>query len=107
LRPPRSLMAAIETEAVDRAAKDSSLWQKYALEIDRESAREKLGARMAAAAEAAAQPEPEPSAREAPAPKPAKKKDDNAVLGYLKSREGRSMINTVARGVFGLLKKRR
>ena len=34
-------------------------------------------------------------------------KDDNVVVGYLKSREGRSMMNTVARGVFGLLKKRR
>jgi uncharacterized protein len=108
MRPPRSLMAAIETEAVDRAAKDSSLWSKYAEEIDRESAREKLGARMAAAAEATGGPESEP-AREAPAPKPAKqkKKDDNVVLGYLKSREGRSMMNTVARGVFGLLRKRR
>jgi DNA helicase HerA-like ATPase len=108
LRPPLSLMAAIETEALDRAARDSSLWSKYAAEIDRESAREKLGARMAAAAEVAAEPEPEVE-REAPAPKPAKKskKDDNAVLGYLKSREGRSMMNTVARGVFGLLRKRR
>ena len=108
LRPPLSLMAAIETEAIDRAAKDSSLWSKYATEIDRESAREKLGARMAAAAEAAAEPDPE--ARAEPAPKPAKKakKDEgNAVLGYLKSREGRSMMNTVARGVFGLLRKRR
>ncbi|HJV08165.1 MAG TPA: helicase HerA-like domain-containing protein [Acidimicrobiales bacterium] len=107
LRPPRSLMAAIEPEAVDRAAKDSSLWSKYAEEVDRESAREKLAARMDAAAEAAAEPQPEP---QAPAPKPekkSKKKDDNVVLGYLKSREGRSMINTVTRGVFGLLKKRR
>jgi hypothetical protein len=69
--------------------------------------REKLGARMAAAAEAAAEPEPEE--RQAPAAKPARKakKDDNVVLGYLKSREGRSMVNTVARGVFGLLRKRR
>ena len=108
LRPPLSLMAAIEAEALDRAARDSSLWSKYATEIDRESAREKLGARMAAAAEAAAEPEAEVE-REAPASKPAKKskKDDNAVLGYLKSREGRSMMNTVARGVFGLLRKRR
>jgi uncharacterized protein len=108
LRPPRSLMAAIETDAIDRGAKDSSLWSKYSQEVDRESAREKLGARMASAADAAAEPEHEPE-REAPTPKPAKKskKDDNAVLGYLKSREGRSMMNTVARGVFGLLKKRR
>ncbi len=100
----RSIMAAVETEAVDRAAHDSSLWSKYAEEIDRESAREKLGARMAQAAEAAEQPE-----RDAPAPRAERKKksDDNAVLGYLKSREGRSMMSTVARGVFGLLRKRR
>ncbi len=110
LRPPRSLMAAIDTEAIDRGARDSSLWSKYATEIDRESAREKLGARMAAAAEAAAAEEQaEEERREATASKPAKKskKDDNVVLGYLKSREGRSMINTVTRGVFGLLRKRR
>ena len=29
------------------------------------------------------------------------------VVDYLKSREGRSMVNTVLRGVFGLLKKKR
>ena len=106
LRPPQSLMAAVETEAIDRAAHDSSLWSKYAEEIDRESAREKLGARIAQSADEA------DAAAEAPraprAPKATKKKsDDNAVLGYLKSREGRSMVNTVARGVFGLLRKRR
>ncbi len=114
LRPPRSLMAAIETEAIDRAAHDSSLWSKYAEEIDRESAREKLGARMAETAAAeeqeAAEATIEKERKEAPpAPRASRKKkdDDNAVLGYLKSREGRSMFNTVARGVFGLLKKRR
>ena len=111
LRPPLSLMAAVETEAVDRAARDSSLWPKYAEEIDRESAREKLGARMAQAAEAATA-EKEAAAVERPEAPPARrerkrKNDDNAVLGYLKSREGRSMVNTVARGVFGLLRKRR
>jgi hypothetical protein len=110
LRPPRSLMAAVETDAVDRAARDSSLWSKYAEEIDRESAREKLGARMAAAADAAAEADAAGARDDRPAPKASaknSKKDDNAVLGYLKSREGRSMMNTVARGVFGLLRKRR
>jgi DNA helicase HerA-like ATPase len=106
LRPPRSLMAAVEAESIDRAAHDSSLWSKYAEEIDRESAREKLGARMAAAESAAVAPPPE---SDAPRASPGKKEKDgeNAVLGYLKSREGRSMVNTVARGVFGLLRKRR
>jgi len=106
LRPPRSLMAAIETEAIDRAAHDSSLWPKYAEEIDRESAREKLGARMAEAAQAQEQHAPA-QPKEPVATQHKKQGDDNAVLGYLKSREGRSMVNTVARGVFGLLRKRR
>jgi DNA helicase HerA-like ATPase len=123
MRPPRSLMAAIGDDAVDAAAKASELWPKYATEIDRESAREKLGARLAEAAatqaeEAAAETDEGGGRAEAPAPKPKSqpksqpksrgrsKDDDNAVVGYLKSREGRSMINTVARGVFGLLRKR-
>jgi hypothetical protein len=38
------------------------------------------------------------------APKPAKD-DDGIVETVLKSREGRSMINTVLRGVFGILEK--
>ena len=105
LRPPASLMAAIEPEAVDRAARDSALWAKYAHEIDRESAREKLAARLAEAST------PDVHAEEpAPPPKQPKGKGkgkDNPVVGYLKSREGRSMINTVARGLFGLLRKRR
>jgi uncharacterized protein len=110
LRPPRSLMAAIGPDAIERAARDSSLWSTYAEEVDRESARELLGARMAEAAAAAAQADAEKQQRKeapAPAPRASRKKDDNAVLGYLKSREGRSMINTVARGVFGLLRKRK
>jgi hypothetical protein len=39
-------------------------------------------------------------------PKGSGKKHDNPIGGYLKSREGRSLINTVVRGVFGLLRKR-
>jgi DNA helicase HerA-like ATPase len=113
--PPRSLMAAAEIEAIDRAAKDSALWGKYAHEIDRESAREKLAGRLAESAAAAGTAAPAASAHETaqtpppppPQPKGKGRKDDSPVIGYLKSREGRSMINTVARGVFGLLRKRR
>ena len=106
LRPPTSLMAAIPTEAVDVAAKASTLWARYAEEVDRESARERLDAKVAAATP------PEPESKR-PAPEPAQRrrqrpgKDENAVVDYLKSREGRSMVNTVVRGVFGMLKKRR
>ena len=110
LRPPSSLMAAVGEEAVEEAAKASPLWSTYAEEVDRESAREKLAGRLAesAAAEAASEEKAEEERRAPPKqPKGKGKRGDNAVVGYLKSREGRQMINRVARGVFGLLRKRR
>ncbi|HVM09633.1 MAG TPA: helicase HerA-like domain-containing protein [Acidimicrobiales bacterium] len=114
LRPPSSLMAAIGDEAIDSAARSSVLWSKYAEEVDRESAREKLARRLAEAAAAeAASDEAAEEIRRTPPRQPKgrgrgrSKDDENAVVGYLKSREGRQMMNTVARGVFGLLKKRR
>ena len=100
--PPVSLMAALDATEVDRLAHDSSLWATYSQEIDRDSARERLASKMA----------PAPTAPEQPATPKAtpkakgKKDDDNVVVDYLKSREGRSMVNTVVRGVFGMLKKR-
>ena len=103
MRPPQSLMAAIDTADVDRLARDSSIWATYAEEVDRDSARERLAAKMAVEV-----PKPEPEAKRAPAePKAKSKKDESAVIKYVKSREGRQMINTVARGIFGMLKKRR
>ncbi|MGH9154377.1 MAG: helicase HerA-like domain-containing protein, partial [Acidimicrobiales bacterium] len=107
LRPPTSLMAALGADEVDRLARASTLWPTYAEEVDRESARERLAAKTAAGAAGAAPADrPEEPAKPRPQPK-GTKKDENAVIAYVKSREGRSMLNTVARGVFGLLKKRR
>ncbi len=114
LRPPTSLMDTIGPEEIGAAAVADPLFATYAEEVDRESAREKLGRRLAEAAETdegpsasdrAADPKGEPGTRR-PRQQP-RAREDNAVLGYLKSREGRAMVNTVARGVFGLLKKRR
>lgn len=34
-----------------------------------------------------------------------KQEEDGAISGYLKSREGRTMMNRVVRGVFDMLKK--
>ena len=116
LNPPTSLMAAIPDESIDAAAKASGLWARYAEEVDRESARERLEAKVAAATESApaeAKAEPESERRGMPRSEPKQseqrgmRKDDNAVVDYLKSREGRTMMNTVVRGVFGMLKKRR
>ena len=117
LLPPSSSMAAVETAAIDARAKESILWSKYAQEVDRESARELLAKKMGAETEQAnapaapvpeaqrPQPAPKKPTAKKPAPK-AKSKKDNAVVDYVKSREGRQMITNVARGVFDLLKKR-
>ena len=120
LRPPQSAMAAIDAAEVDRLAREAPIWATYAEEIDRESARELLAARMAATAPATGgRPAPrpqrraEPKAPRTPAPRrepkaPERRHDDgNVVTDYLRSREGRSMVNTVVRGVFGLLRKQR
>src|SRR5262249_11962894 len=107
LCPPQSLMGAVDAGAMDATAKASALWPKYAEEIDRESAREKLAGRLAEAQAAQAEvPREAPAPEKPPQPKGKGKKDDNPVVGYLKSRQGQSMINTVARGVFGLLRRR-
>jgi hypothetical protein len=124
LSPPASRMAALDTATIDASAQASPNWAKYGTEVDRESAREILAGRMGQASggpapEAPAKPEglPMPSVpdeavdtgagpRRQKASRSAEPEDDDGVvIGYLKSREGRSMMNRVARGVFDLLKK--
>jgi uncharacterized protein len=121
--PPVSMMAAVPVDQVDAAAKAAPQWPTYAEEIDRESAREILAAKLAASAEAAEQeaadgggagggekaaaPKGRTTASKPAQPKGSGKKDDNPIGKYLGSREGRSLINTVVRGVLGLLKKRK
>jgi DNA helicase HerA-like ATPase len=114
LRPPTSLMAAMPTAEIDAAAKNSPHWSTYAEEIDRESAREILNAKVAAAVEDELRKPaevPGPLPEEGPAPRRRRRKEPessgSAVVDFLKTREGRSLVNTVTRGVFGLLKKRR
>jgi hypothetical protein len=121
LAPPTSRIGDPGRERVDAAAKASTLWSKYATEENRESAEEKLKAKLATATEAAAKEEGDPGVKEPGdggvkvekpagrakakrAPKP-QKDEPGVVETVLKSREGRSMINTVLRGVFGILKK--
>jgi len=129
MQPPTSLMAAVPADEVDAAAHADPLWPQYAEEIDRESAREKLTAKLAAATEATAAdaepaaPAPGAAARPAKAAKAAKKRpgarkgarkgkarakrDDGGgspVVDFLKSREGRSAASSVTRGAMGVLK---
>ena len=65
LRPPPSLMAAIDPAEVDRLAKERPRWATYAEEVDRESARERLAARLAAASA----PAPDAPADRTPTPR--------------------------------------
>ena len=111
IAPPRSLMAAIGPEAVTAAAQADPLWARYGTELDRESAREKLAARLAQATAPASEPEPAPEP--APEPTPRRRRraaddggDTNPVLDYLTSREGKTMVKKVTRGVLGMLRKR-
>jgi DNA helicase HerA-like ATPase len=62
LRAPRSLMGAVDAAAMDRAVAASPLFGKYGQPVDRDSAYERLAARLAA---------PPPPAAPAPAPAPA------------------------------------
>jgi uncharacterized protein len=114
---PSSLMAAIDSAEIDAFAKAAPVWSTYADEIDRDSAHEMLARKMSVEPPPPSAPSGEAKGRGGDRPRSSssgsggsrKRKDDdgNAVSDYLKSREGRSMLNTVVRGVFGLLKKRR
>ena len=120
LQPPSSLMAAVPVETMDSVAKASPLWNEYAQEIDPESAREKLTAKLAASTSDTPAPAKAKGAAKGPAKKAggakkaagrkgkAKAKapadDGNVVTDFLKSREGRATVNNVVRGTMGVLK---
>ena len=114
LRAPESLMGAAEPAAMDAAVKGSPLFAKYAEAIDRESAREKLTAKVEAGAakadaETAAQgsggpPQAEPAPKAPRAPK-APKKEPSVVESVVKSTAFRQAMNTAAREIVrGLFK---
>jgi DNA helicase HerA-like ATPase len=121
MRAPRSLMAQIDATAQRQAVTDSALQAKYGTSIDRESAYEKLTAKLAAphGEPAGAQRTPkQPGARKAakkspaprPAPAPAK---DSALQSILKNPQfqrfaksaGTALAKQIERGVFGTRKR--
>ncbi|MDT4959337.1 MAG: double-strand break repair helicase HerA and related ATPase, partial [Pseudonocardiales bacterium] len=120
MRAPRSLMAQIDATAQQQAITGSPLQAKYGQGIDRESAYEKLAARLATppAAQAPAAPPQTPQAPPAPKPpaehKPAPHKDKpSAVESVLKSSAFKSFARSAAtvlgreitRGIFGTRKR--
>ncbi|MFC4951145.1 helicase HerA-like domain-containing protein [Pseudonocardia sp. GCM10023141] len=104
MRAPRSLMAAIGEEAVTAAAHASPLFGKYGETVDRESAYEKLTAKMAAP--------PAPAPADAPAPPPPARREKEqpgmiaevlgspAVKSFLRSAAS-SLGREITRGLFG------
>lgn len=106
MRAPRSLMAAIGEQAVTEAAKASPLYGKYGVTIDRESAYEKLTAKIAEAA-------PPPAPEAAPAPEPERRREEREEPGMvtqiLNSPAAKSFMRSMAtqlgreitRGLFG------
>jgi DNA helicase HerA-like ATPase len=103
LRAPESLMGAADPAAMEQAVKASPLYATYAEPVDRESAREKLAARMdqAAAEDASAQPAPEPPApseRHLPAPaRPKSQKSQKPQKSVLEEVVGSTAFKQVAR----------
>ncbi|MET9001908.1 helicase HerA-like domain-containing protein [Amycolatopsis sp. NPDC004169] len=104
LRAPRSKMGSIGDEAVAAAVSSSDLHAKYAETIDRESAYEKLAAKVAAAPA----PSPSPSPEAAPEPPPAKEEPgfiesamkNPAVKSFMRSAAS-ALGREITRGLFG------
>ena len=112
LRPPRSLMAQIDPAAQQQAVAASTLQAKYGQTVDRDSAYERLQAKLA--------PPPPPPAESQPpaAPAPSKRKEAEAggvVGGILASSAFKSFARSagtalgreITRDLFGTSKKRR
>jgi DNA helicase HerA-like ATPase len=110
MRAPRSLMAAIGPDAVTESAKASPLYGKYGETVDRESAYEKLTAKIAQPAPAPADAPPPP-----PAPEPERRREEPSVVAeVLGSPVVKSFLRSAAsalgreitRGLFGTRRRR-
>ena len=116
LRAPESRMAPADAAEVTATVEASTLSAKYGQSIDRESAYEKLAAKVV-------QPPPAPAEAPPPAPAPRQQKTgtggggsaaESAVSGILKSSAFRSMARSagsalgreIVRGIFGTAKRR-
>ena len=96
LRAPESLMAPADPAAMDAAVASSPLHAKYARSVDRESAHEKLAARLeAGAAKAKAERYPKQTTRKAPAPQ-----ERDVVKDIINSPVAKDLMRTAAREIF-------
>jgi hypothetical protein len=128
LCPPGSLMDTIGEEAMAAAARADPLSATYGRTAERRTASDVLAARRPGTAPPEDEPvdvadvadedlAPSPGRRRSttrrarrraePPPRRSGRDDESPIVRYAKSREGRAMANTVVRGVFSFLKKRR
>jgi uncharacterized protein len=114
LRAPASLMAPSAPEVVQQAIDRSPLTPKYATELDRESAYEKLATKLAGPARA---PEQRPQTAPAPQqpsikPEPPRKSVVEKVLSSPAFRSmarsaGTALVREITRSIFGTARRRR
>jgi DNA helicase HerA-like ATPase len=116
LRAPRSLMGALDPAVLEAAVAASPMQLKYGQPVDRESAYEKLAARLAPASAPPAAA-PEPTQTPAPEPAPARKAEpaDEGVMGQVLgspmfksfARSAASALGReITRGLFGNRRRR-
>ncbi|GHE87550.1 ATPase [Streptomyces longispororuber] len=116
LRAPQSLMGPVAREELERAVRESPLYERYAQAVDRESAYERLTASQAPAAPAEAEA-PEESSGKAPSGGAATEKADGGSVveqvvgsGMFKSllrSVGTQLGREITRSVFGTARRRR
>jgi DNA helicase HerA-like ATPase len=111
MRAPRSLMAAIGAAAVTEAAKGSPLFGKYGETVDRESAYEKLTAKIA-------EPPPAPAPADAPPPPEPERRREREEPGMVAEVLGSPVVKSflrsaasalgreITRGLFGTRRRR-
>ncbi|RZI86503.1 MAG: DUF853 family protein, partial [Microbacterium sp.] len=106
LRAPESRMGPADPAAMTATVAGSALGAKYATVIDRESAREQLGAKLTTGAEKAATEAPAPTAPapsapapRAPSPRERKSRDKGVVEEVVTSTTFRQVLRTAAREI--------
>jgi hypothetical protein len=102
LRAPESLMAAADAASMEATVKGSPLHAKYAEPIDRESAREKLAAKLEAGAAKAEAEQAAKDQAKAPTPKapPARRKQEKSMVEeVVTSTTFRQVMRTAAREI--------
>lgn len=111
LRAPESLMGPADPAAMESAVRGSPLFERYAETIDRESARERLAAKLeAGAATARKEPAKQPAEQKVSYPRPRKQEEGSVVHDLLNSPVTKDLARKAAReifrGVFGTARRR-